>query len=640
MGACKVGCKKTGTTPAGCSITAAPLQDLFIVQHPTGNRTVLVKRSCTLLYYDFDEISDVSGMWGYLEYHMAGLLFPNENYDGSLLDAIARLYILGNSRVMGAMRLRQVRSVDVNCPTPSWLQDVYGTSVMQLGVQGPGIHELLLPAAQIEKLKSNGWVDGKTRAVVLDTNLLDANFNLFTTMRNIWEMPTIGGVFPYQKSRTFKLYRYVTGADMIIAILEIIFFAMIVWYTVEELIEIRKSGWEYWGDGWNYLDWANLIILYAVYGLRFGAFLIIEKFDYNSTSTNYIDFPPIALLATQELNISAINFFLIYFKIFKYLRFMPRMDSILVTVHACSFDLLLFVIMASIVLFGFGAAFYVSFGADVYEYRTLSAAHSTLALILLGDFDYAAIYDSNKVMAPLLFYLLQVVMFFILLNMFLAIICDAYADVKGNQSEEDLNFYSNLKDQLLDKISNLVTRKRAIKDLTEDILASDRNVDGLIDEDELKEVLKDNPKAYEILNSRGAKDLLAKYDVNQDGVLDKAEMSAILRELAEKEAEIETEMKIAETDEAEAEAHIASHGVGGAVRGGGGGMVAAHVDLKPVEDRIDKVEGQVKELSRNMAKKLSLMIDLMMSLSDQISATSATAPAGRGSSMPMLPGGK
>ena len=98
-------------------------------------------------------------------------------------------------------------------------------------------------------------------------------------------------------------------------------------------------------------------------------------------------------------------------------------------------------------------------------------------------------------------------------------------------------------------------------------------------------------------------------------------------------------MAIAEKDEEEVDAHIASHGGGGAVRGGGG-MVAAHVDLKPVEDRIDKVKGQVKELSRNMAKKPSLMIDLMMSLSDQISATSATAPAGRGSSMPILPGGK
>ncbi|XRB15048.1 polycystin 2 [Pseudoscourfieldia marina] len=891
-------------------------------------------------YDDFDEISDVSGMWGYLEGHMAGLLFPNENYDGSLLDAIARLYILGNSRVMGAMRLRQVRSVDVNCPTPSWLQDVYGTSVkcqspftggnkdtkpihentsklenftrpflfqsagalnttnvytfeglfgkysqdgyavdllpnvaafqlaemveecipvMEMSTNkcmeeqgvtwerfppppppaapqmspppplfvtdGPGIafkgskeaddklrremffnfelsdqpgesdkqeviimkntgrlqldwqldplslqlngsvaewmdtikttpvsgkvnadqtvgitiavglgptfvdlpagttrnmgslrltfgdknseakgyvnvnvtyaspasaaapagaapagpaRRLLATAAstsrqaarrglsgsphspsrmrrtlierdlstcstnwmykkdgfvqnrtkvpsaldtkkcakvenhaidqnvcnsvyrdlgytncycqlpyvsyqtllelmelkkcgnckckkdpdascsnsctaqniyskQIEKLKSNGWVDGKTRAVVLDTNLLDANFNLFTTMRNIWEMPTIGGVFPYQKSRTFKLYRYVTGADMIIAILEIIFFAMIVWYTVEELIEIRKSGWEYWGDGWNYLDWANLIILYAVYDLQI---------------------PP--LYATHGLNSRDGSRVLV--------RPAPvRHHGIHRAVRI-------------------RRAFYVSFGADVYEYRTLSAAHSTLALILLGDFDYAAIYDSNKVMAPRS----STCYGGDVLHPPQHVPGDYLRRLRGCQGQSErggLELLLQPQGSPLDKISNLVTRKRAIKDLTEDILASDRNVDGLIDEDELKEVLKDNPKAYEILNSRGAKDLLAKYDVNQDGVLDKAEMSAILRELAEKEAEIETEMKIAETDEAEAEAHIASHGVGGAVRGGGGGMVAAHVDLKPVEDRIDKVEGQVKELS-------------------------------------------
>ena len=297
--------------------------------------------------------------------------------------------------------------------------------------------------------------------------------------------------------------------------------------------------------------------------------------------------------------------------------------------------------MASIVLFGFGAAFYVCFGADIYEYRTLSAAHSTLALILLGDFDYQSMLDSNKIMAPLLFYLLQVVMFFILLNMFLAIICDAYADVKGNQSEEDLNFYTALKDKVVKRLGNLVKRKRDVKDLTEDMLAADRNTDGLIDEDELREVLKDNPNAYEILNSRGAKDLLAKYDVNQDGVLDKQEMTAILRELAEKEAEIEAEMKDAEDEGENADQHISTHQMG---MGRGVGVVAANVDLKPVEDHIEKVEGQVKELSRNMAKKLSLMIDLMMSLSDQISASSAPAPSGARSStggVPMLPpGGK
>jgi len=42
-----------------------------------------------------------------------------------------------------------------------------------------------------------------------------------------------------------------------------------------------------------------------------------------------------------------------------------------------------------------------------------------------------------------------------------------------------------------------------------------------------------------------------------------------------------------------------------------------------VEQRLDKVEGQIKEMSRNVAKKLALMIDLMMSLSDQISNVNA-----------------
>ena len=51
---------------------------------------------------------------------------------------------------------------------------------------------------------------------------------------------------------------------------------------------------------------------------------------------------------------------------------------------------------------------------------------------------------------------------------------------------------------------------------------------------------------------------------------------------------------------------------------------AANVDLTQVENRIDLVDQQVKELSRSMTKKLSLMVDLLMSLSDQVSTQSNT----------------
>jgi len=295
----------------------------------------------------------------------------------------------------------------------------------------------------------------------------------------------------------------------------------------------------------------------------------------------------------------------------------PRMDSILLTVSGCAFDLILFSITFSLVMFGFSASFYVVFGPEVEDYKTLGDSFGALMRMLLGDFDYAAISASNKVMAPLLFYSFILVGFMILLNMFLAIICDSFAEVKGNQSEEDLEYYTKLRDAIVSNISTLISRKKRIHELAENLSAADTDMDSLIDEKELAAALKDNPRAYEILQSEGAKELLSKYDVSGDGVLDKAEMTQILKDLASKELELQGEIDAAETKKADVMDDLRDAAAGG----GGGGMV--NFDTTELEQRIDKVEGQIKELSRNVAKKLSLMIDLLMSLSDQVSNSHA-----------------
>jgi len=197
-------------------------------------------------------------------------------------------------------------------------------------------------------------------------------------------------------------------------------------------------------------------------------------------------------------------------------------------------------------------------------------------------------------------------------------VCDSFADVKGNQSEEDLNFYINLRDKLATRARALFTKNKELNALSEGLKSADSNMDNLIDESELEEALKNNPRAYELLQTSGAKELLKKYDVDGNGVLDPAEMTAILKEIAEKEAEINAEIKETEAEANEAGGKVNS-GFGDGAFGGGG----VNVDLTEVEQRLDKVEGQIKEMSRNVAKKLALMIDLMMSLSDQISNVNA-----------------
>ena len=472
-----------------------------------------------------------------------------------------------------------------------------------------------LYSEQVSELQKHDWIDDKSRAMIMDFSMLNAESNLVSNVRYMVELPSFGLLHETVQIDTYKIFMYHGTFGMIILVLQMAFVAFIVWYTLIEILEIKAEGWAYFKEPWNYLDWLNLIILYCVIGLKLSTYLILSRFDFEALNINYIDFPPIGWFAVSELNVSAINFFLLYFKIFKFLGEVPRMNSIIHTVTRCVTDIFFFMVMACIVIFGFTAAFYVCFGMQLPEFKTLGDSFGALMRLLLGDFDYQAMADTNSIMAPLLFYLFVTFVFMILLNMFLAIITDAYAEVKEEESEEDINFYSNLAKQATSQISKLFGQKNKVSQLVSELKTSDKNQDDLVDIDELKEALKDYPKALLLLETEGPMELLAKYDINSDGVLDKQEMTAILKQLAKKEAEINAEIEKKEEEElgwsARAKAMTPPPGSVGAV----------NVDLTKVEKRIDLVDQQVKELSRSMTKKLSLMVDLLMSLSDQVSTT-------------------
>jgi len=53
------------------------------------------------------------------------------------------------------------------------------------------------------------------------------------------ELPATGGVVPSWTLRTVKLLRYVTPMDYFVLACEIIFCLFIVYYTIEEAIEVR-----------------------------------------------------------------------------------------------------------------------------------------------------------------------------------------------------------------------------------------------------------------------------------------------------------------------------------------------------------------------------------------------------------------
>ena len=58
--------------------------------------------------------------------------------------------------------------------------------------------------------------------------------------------------------------------------------------------------------------------------------------------------------------------------------------------------------------------------------------------MLLGDFDFNAMYDQDPTNAVLFFWSFYIFMYYLLLNMFLAIVVDAYSEVTDWRRKQNL----------------------------------------------------------------------------------------------------------------------------------------------------------------------------------------------------------
>ena len=65
--------------------------------------------------------------------------------------------------------------------------------------------------------------------------------------------------------RTVKLLRYVTEMDYFTMSCEIIFCAFVFYYLIEEVLEIKKNSFQYFGYIWNIFDIAVLAVSYICY---------------------------------------------------------------------------------------------------------------------------------------------------------------------------------------------------------------------------------------------------------------------------------------------------------------------------------------------------------------------------------------
>jgi polycystin 2 len=121
-----------------------------------------------------------------------------------------------------------------------------------------------------------------------------------------------------------------------------------------------------------------------------------------------------------------------WIKLFKYLSFNSTMTQLSETLSRAAKDLSGFSIMFSIIFFAFVQLGYLLFGTQVQDFRSLTDTLFTLFRMILGDFNFRDIERADTFLGPVYFLSYIFFVFFVLLNMFLAIINDTYGVVKAD----------------------------------------------------------------------------------------------------------------------------------------------------------------------------------------------------------------
>nr|XP_046257929.1 polycystic kidney disease 2-like 1 protein [Scatophagus argus] len=526
----------------------------------------------------FQSISTVTDFWTYVQGPLIDGLYWTKWYNNQSLDSGDQSFIYYENMLLGVPRMRQIKIMNNSCMVHNDFKneitgcfDVYNEKKeddLSFGLingtawtyhtekqikgsshwgllttySGAGYYQDLSRTKEesaiiLKELADNLWLDRGTRATFIDFSTYNANVNMFCVIRLVVEFPATGGAIPSYQIRTVKLIRYITNWDFFILGCEVVFCLFILYYVVEEILELRIHKFSYFKSIWNILD--IVVILLAIVAIVFNIFRTVKVDNLLGKLLKqpdiYADFEFLAFWQTQYNNMNAVNLFFAWIKVFKYISFNKTMTQLSSTLGRCAKDILGFAIMFFIVFFAYAQLGYLIFGTEVESFSTFSKCIFTQFRIILGDFNYDAIDRANRILGPIYFVTYVFFVFFVLLNMFLAIINDTYTEVKEELSsqKDELQITDIIKQSYMKTFTKLKLKKEKISDVQKAL----RSGSGEIEFKDFRETLKEMGHADHEISAA-----FSRFDRDGNQILDEEEQERMKVELEEKRDALSAEI--------------------------------------------------------------------------------------------------
>ncbi|XP_028399329.1 LOW QUALITY PROTEIN: polycystic kidney disease protein 1-like 2 [Dendronephthya gigantea] len=218
----------------------------------------------------------------------------------------------------------------------------------------------------VADLHSNGWIDIQTRAVFVEFTVYNANANLFGIVSLFVEFPQSSAAITSAQYQAARFYLHLSGAQTLAHVL-VIFFMM--YFLFREGKLVYKQRWSYFKGFWN---WVEVILIVS-------EFLLIVLF--------------LARLYEVDRNLLQLRE-----------SVQQKLPVIGKTLERISSPILNFCLPFIAGFLAFALLAFAMFGSELEDYSSFMRSMVAQFSMLLGDFDFEAIFMVNPTVATLYFF--------------------------------------------------------------------------------------------------------------------------------------------------------------------------------------------------------------------------------------------
>ncbi|XP_017836682.1 polycystin-2-like [Drosophila busckii] len=281
----------------------------------------------------------------------------------------------------------------------------------------------------INELRNKTWIDRASRLLLLEFNLINVNKELLMNVRQIFEIMPGGLVVTKYESLTTFFDPLFVKRGYAISICVILMYGLNMYYTYFEIKKIFINGFTHHMTNTGFwLCTPRITLIYALLCYNIWSYVAVtqKKEELKALSEDFISIDKLIYINQTYRCCLGFILFLSWISLLLFMDFNPVLRTIGLAMSKAAKDLAAFIVMFVILFIAYGELGLLLFGSDVKDFKDFSTAVLTMVRMIGGDFDYFKLETDHQILGPIFFLSYLFIMFYIILNMFLAAIVLAY----------------------------------------------------------------------------------------------------------------------------------------------------------------------------------------------------------------------